>query len=564
MAKHTRKHFLQTLTSAAVAAGGMSLLATTGCSPKGGRQPNVVLIMTDDQGYGDLGIHGNDKIKTPNLDRLAGEGVELTRFYVSPMCAPTRASLMTGRYNYRTGVVDTSRSRAMMHPDEVTIAEIFSSAGYRTGIFGKWHLGDNYPLRAIDQGFQEAVVHNSGGIGQPGDPPGNSYFDPVFQHNGQPQQYQGYCTDIFFTAALEFITRHKDDSFFVYLPTNAPHTPLEITDEYADPYRAMGLQDNDARLYGMVTNIDDNLYRLLNRMKQLDLESDTIVVFLSDNGPQWQRYNAGLRGRKTSVYDGGIRVPCIVRWPGKLKEGLKIDRIAAHIDILPTLLEACGIPRPGKLSIDGVSLIPLLGREQVKWADRNLYFQMDRRQDVPRLYSNCAVRSQRYKLVNGVELYDMELDPGEANNITAGHPDIVSRMRHDYEAWFRDVAGTRSFAIPRIRVGTPHENPVHLSLQDRRWPDHFYRHGHWKIDVRRAGAYEITLAFDHGEPPGGAAEAHLRLGSTYLKQTMARGIANCTYRAVSLAPGWADLEAWLQAGGEEVLVSDVYLRCLNL
>ncbi|MGH8245686.1 MAG: arylsulfatase, partial [Gammaproteobacteria bacterium] len=448
-------------------------------------RPNVILIITDDQGHGDLGAHGNPKIRTPNLDKFAADAVEFRRFYVSPVCAPTRASLMTGRYNYRTGVVDTFLGRALMYPGENTIAEMLAGAGYRTGIFGKWHLGDNYPMRPMDQGFQESLVHKGGGIGQPSDPPGGeSYFDPILQHNGKAARTRGYCSDVFTDAAIRFISQARATPFFVYLAFNSPHTPLQVPDNYYLPYSKLNLgpsefpaigrsiggntpQDVTARVYGMVTNIDDNLGRLFAKLDELKLSRDTIVIFLTDNGPQQNRYNSGLRDRKSSVYEGGIRVPFFVRWPGVLRGGLKVDRIAAHIDVAPTLLDLCGIKRPDFL--DGISLSPLLKQQAEKWADRSLYIQYHRG-DEPELHRAFAVQTQQYKLVQPLgagpekraskaefELYDIAQDPFEFNNLAARRPDIVSRMRAGYEAWFREVGSTRGYAPSRIFLGTVHE-----------------------------------------------------------------------------------------------------------
>ena len=265
---------------------------------------------------------------------------------------------MTGRYYYRTGVVDTFLGRSLMYPDETTIAELLGKAGYRTGIWGKWHLGDNYPMRAMDQGFQEALVIRGGGIGQRRSP-GSSYFDPILFHNGEQVKHRGYCTDVYFDAALAWIEENRTRPFFAYLPTNAPHGPLEIDEKYVAPFRDLGLSDDTAKVYGMVANIDENVGRLLAKLRELDLERDTIVIFMTDNGPRPERYNAGMRDLKGSPYQGGIRVPFFVRWPARLRAGRKVDRIAADIDILPTLLEACGVPMPPEVKLDGRSLLPL-------------------------------------------------------------------------------------------------------------------------------------------------------------------------------------------------------------
>jgi arylsulfatase A-like enzyme len=467
------------------------------------RKPNVILIMSDDQGYGDLSLHGNQHLKTPNLDRIGTEGVQFTQFQVCPVCSPTRSSLLTGRYNYRTGVVDTYLGRSMMWPDEVTLAEILQPAGYATGIFGKWHLGDNYPLRSIDQGFQESVVCTGGGLTQPSDPPGNHYTDPLLKVNGKWEKRKGYCTDIFFDETIRFIEKHRRDPFFAYVPTNAPHSPLEIDDKFWKPFAAMGLDETTAKVYGMCRNLDENTARLLAALDRLELANDTILIFMTDNGPQQVRYNANMRGRKGTVYQGGIRVPFFMRWPARWKPA-KIDRIAAHIDVTPTLAEICGAKMPTGRTIDGKSLMPLLRGESAGWPDRTLYTQWHRG-EVPELFRDCAARSQQYKLVNGKELYDLSADPGEKNDVAGSLPAVAAKMRKGVEEWFRSVEAERHFAPPRIALGAPQENPVTLTRQDWRGPKAGWDAGsigHWEVEVMQAGKYDVTVRFAKAKERG--------------------------------------------------------------
>jgi arylsulfatase A-like enzyme len=495
------------------------------------RRPNILLIITDDQGYGDLSCHGNPHLKTPNIDRIAADGVQFTQFHVSPVCAPTRASLLTGRYNYRTGVVDTYLGRAMMHSDEVTLPEMLREAGYRTGIFGKWHLGDNYPLRAIDQGFEEALVHTGGGITQPSDPPGNTYFDPVLFHNGKSEKHKGYCTDIFANAAIQFIQTNRSRPFFAYLATNAPHTPLQIAESYVEPYRRKGLDATTAAVYGMVQNVDENVGRVLEALRSNGIDRDTIVIFMTDNGPQQMRYNAGMRGLKGSVYEGGIRVPLFVRWPGRFEGGKRVDGVCAHIDITPTLLDVCGVRTRSRM--DGVSLANLT------WPDRNLFFQWHRG-EVPVPHRNAAVRAGRWKLVNGRELYDLENDPAEARDLSSQHSDRVTKLVIAYEEWFRDVSARRGYAPPRIVVGSRHENPTVLTRQDWRGPRAGWDKdslGHWEVEVQREGRYRITLRF------AGSGPVRFALGPVELSGQPDAGSAEFTWNNVRLPEGPATLNA---------------------
>ncbi|MHC4228157.1 MAG: sulfatase-like hydrolase/transferase, partial [Planctomycetota bacterium] len=326
----TRRDFLKALGLGAAAMATSCTMSPGGKKDKG--RPNVIIVMTDDQGYGDLGVTGNPIIRTPNIDAMAARSGSMKNFYVHPVCAPTRACLMTGRYNYRTRVIDTWVGRAMMEPEETTIAEILSGAGYATGIFGKWHLGDNHPMRPMDQGFDESLVHRGGGIGQPADPPGGEgkYTDPVLLDNGKPAQFKGYCTDVYFERAAEWISKctARKKNFFAYIPTNAPHGPFhDVPEEILERYKKMDLgndhfpqdkghplpeasdEEKRARIFAMITNIDDNMGRLFTRLDELGLSENTIVIFMVDNGPNGRRYVAGMKGSKSHVHEGGIRSP---------------------------------------------------------------------------------------------------------------------------------------------------------------------------------------------------------------------------------------------------------------
>jgi arylsulfatase A-like enzyme len=554
-------------------------------------QPNVLIILTDDQGHGDLGCHGNPKIKTPNLDKFAAQSVKMDSFYVCPVCSPTRSGLMTGRYNYRLGVVDTALGRSMMDPKEITLAQMLGDGGYRTGIFGKWHLGDNYPLRPIDRGFQEALVLKGGGIKQPSDPPdGSGYFDPVLEHNGKSEKTKGYCTDVFTDAALKFIDKKSDKPFFAYVAFNCPHTPLnEVPEKYLEPYKKINLgadefpkvghpigkvnEDVTARIYAMETNIDDNVGRLLARLDELKIADNTIVIFLSDNGPQQPRYNSGLLDLKTSVHEGGIRVPCYWRWPGHFIAGHKVDRIAAHIDIAPTLVELCRVQGPPKGTFDGRSLEPLLTHEKVDWPDRTLFVQWHRG-ETPELNRACAARTQKWKIAQpkGIqeggsapkdpvfELYDMENDPLELKNVAADHPDIVTKMRKDYEAWFKDVSSTRGYGPVRIHVGAPQENPSLLTRQDWRGPKSSWGAdglGFWEVTVARGGKYDVTLYY-----PKAAEDTtvEFKLGNVTRKQDVKAGSTQVTLQGIELTAGDGRIEATIEREKKTVGVHYVELK----
>ena len=541
--------------------------------------PNVVLLMTDDQGIGDFGVMGNKVIETPHIDAMARRSASMATFYVSPVCSPTRACLMTGRYNYRTRCIDTWLGRSMMDPDEVTIAEVLSANGYATGIFGKWHLGDNYPMRAIDQGFEEALVHRGGGLAQPSEPRENNrrYTDPILFHNGRQVQTEGYCTDVYFDAGLRFIDKaHREKRrFFVYLPTNAPHDPLhDVPEKLRKHYMKKDLAsliipkmtgkklarqvDRLARIAAMITNIDQNVGRLFDKLGQLGITENTIVIFLVDNGPNTMRFVGNKRGKKTEVHEGGIRSPLWVHWPAQLEASTSHDELAAHIDLMPTLLEACGLQPPQNVRLDGRSLLPLLRGEQGDWPRRNIVIQ-SHRGDRPVRYHHFMIRDRRWKLLHAsgfhresfegqprFELYDLLHDPGERMNLIDEEPQVFTRLKREYDRWFDDVGNTRpgNYDAPRIYIGTPHENPTVLTRQDWRggsWARDSI--GHWELHIARDGEYDVRLEFDT-KPIEGSAE--LSIGDATKRMNLAGDATSCVFMNVELVAGDAQLRAVLK------------------
>jgi arylsulfatase A-like enzyme len=559
----------------------LAALALTVClAPLTAKPPNVVLVVTDDQGYGDLGGHGNPVLKTPHIDRFAADAVECTHFYVSPVCAPTRASLLTGRYHFRTGVTDTYNGRALMRQDEVTLGNLFAAAGYRTGMFGKWHLGDNYPLRPQDRGFGKVLMLRGGGIGQPSDPPGSSYHRPILERNGRIETFDRYCTDLFTDQAIRFIEASYGRPFFIYLPYNCPHTPLEAPEAETAIYRRADLSlvlkngprtlrsEQLAKLYGMLTNIDSNFGRLLAKLNEGKLTDNTIVVFLSDNGPQEGRYNVELRGLKGSTYEGGIRVPFFVRWPsGGVRGGHKVDDACASIDILPTLAAGCGLTLPQDRPIDGIDLLPRWRAESPSLADRTLFFQWHRG-DVPEKFRACAAREPRYKLMQAageregagyepkLELFDIAGDPNETVDVAARHPEIVNRMKAAYERWFSDVTAT-GFAPVRPRLGTSNENPTRLTRQDWRGPRANGGLGYWEVNLPAAGTFDVTVSLREVKE---TSTVQFRLGGIAAEVAVMAGGTATTFRGLKLPAGDARLEAWLERAGNQTGVWDVEVK----
>ncbi len=450
----------------------VTLIAHGSASELAGSRPNIILVMTDDQGYGDLACHGNPLIKTPHLDRLYAESLRFTDFQVSPTCAPTRCSLMTGRHEFKSGVTHTILERERMGLAATTLPQVLRSAGYPTGIFGKWHLGDEDAYQPGKRGFDEVYIHGAGGIGQTypgscGDAPGNEYFNPAIRHNGTFVKTEGYCTDLFFGQALRWIeSQHAaKQPFFAYITPNAPHSPLVSPGPKYDALyagKSIGGKPLDAgsvAYYAMISNIDDNVGLLLAKLDELQIAGDTLVIFQSDNGgTHTQLFSAGMRAGKNSPYEGGTHVPCFWRWPGKLTAGVDVDRLTAHIDYLPTLAALTGAELPADVKVDGQSLLPLLANPQADWPDRYLFIHQGRwprgEADSAR-FTGCAVRNERFRFVNNSELYDLAVDPGETTNVIDQHSDVVAAMRTAYDAWWQEA---RAGMVNEDAVG-PDVNP---------------------------------------------------------------------------------------------------------
>lgn len=478
------------------------------------KRPNVVFVITDDQGYGDLGCTGNDMIQTPNIDQLHQESVRFTNFHVGPTCAPTRAGLMTGHYHNSTGVWHTIGGRSLLRRNEVSLAEVFRANGYKTGIFGKWHLGDNYPYRPHDRGFDEAIVHGGGGIGQTPDYWGNDYFDDTYFDKGKPRKFEGYCTDVFFQLGMDFIERHKDENFFCYIPTNAPHSPLQVDDKYADMYRGKVPEDR-AKFYGMITNIDENVGKLRKKLEQLGLAENTIFIFMTDNGTATgcsldkngfvvDGYNAGMRGRKGSPYDGGHRVPFFLHWSSRgYDKGTDINELTANVDFMPTLIELCGLETSSSLQFDGRSLVPLMDGRQHEWEDRAVVTDSQRVPN-PIKWKDSAVMRGDWRLIRGKELYNVKDDPEQRIDIADQHPDVVEQLRQDYEVWWEKVSKQFDEEIP-ISIGTEFEKVTRINSHDWRgdagdiaWNQILIRKGkicnsYVEIDVESEGKYSFEL-----------------------------------------------------------------------
>ncbi len=598
MRHQTRRNFLK---SAGVSAAALSISFSRSLRAMGnlaktkslGKRPNVIVILTDDQGYGDLACHGNPFIKTPNMDELYKQSIRLTNFHVSPMCAPTRAALMTGAHEWRSGVTHVGFGQCMLSQDSYTMANCFSDGGYKTAIYGKWHLGSNYPQRPQDKGFQEtlnwwgAIPHQNPSHYQNS----GTRSDLYLMHNGKWKKTEGFVTDVIFDGAMDWIKENKENPFFLFLPTSAPHGPFwSCPEEYQKIYKDMGFKSREAGFYGMVTKVDDKLGQLRKFLREQDLEKDTILVFLTDNGtdggPRFGRYNAGMLGKKNQIHEGGTRVPCFVSWPGKFKEGVDVDQLSTHYDILPTLAHICGLNIPDGVKIDGISLAGWLKNPDKKWQQR--YLCMDFGWFGPRYinaeplkYGKCAVRNHSYRLINGEELYNVHEDPAQKNNIADQNPELVKKMRRIYEKWWKGIK--HNLLGPTfIILGSEECNPTRLALWDwqpstvsseygglvkdttgnktiplkleqwlRRGDNEKqlnlpYR-GSWAVEIARSGRYQVKTYII---PPESKEPIQLRSGKAYIRcgsdqfVTEIENVASCSRIEVELKKGKTYLEGW--------------------
>jgi len=551
-------------------------------SPIENKKPNVIIIMTDDQGFGDLGINKNPNIITPNIDQFASESVQFDNFFVSPVCAPTRASLMTGRYSLRTGVRDTYNGGAIMSNTETTIAEILKEADYSTGIFGKWHLGDNYPFRPSEQGFDESIIHLAGGIGQVGDftnyYKGNtSYFDPILWKNNKKNQYDGYCSDIFAENAVKFIEKNKNKPFFCYLSFNAPHTPLQVPKKYYNMYKdldpelgfideslASKMSEKDKedarRIYGMVTNIDDNVGKVLNKLTELGIEEETIIIFMTDNGPQQFRYNSNMKGLKGTVYNGGTRVPFYIKYAEKFKNSKVISRMSAHIDILPTILELCNLKIPSDRKIDGQSLVPLINSKPFN--DRHLFSYWTRR--FPEKYINMSIQNDNYKLVgnndyNGkikdFELYDLIADPLESKNVINQNIEIAKSFKIEMDNSIDDLLSSENIKNPpRIIIGSEFENPTVLNRNDASgergiWAQNDI-YSYWKVNFKK-GTYDFKFKFKDSITSKGTLFTEIN-NRVYSKKTEKVVYSTLEMNDISIENSEVDLISFLKLNNKKI------------
>ena len=477
------------------------------------RPRHVIFVLTDDQGYPPIGANGHPFVQTPHLDRFHAGAVRFEQFHSGTTCAPTRAGLLTGHYCNSTGVWHTVGGRSLLRADEWTLANALGEAGWRTSIFGKWHLGDAYPYRPQDRGFQRSIVHGGGGIGQTPDWWGNDYFDDTYLADDVPTPFEGYCTDVFFAEALKFIEADPQAPSFCFLSTNAPHSPFNVPRRYLELYRGRTETENYARFLGMITCIDENFGGLRDRLAALGLEDDTLLLFASDNGqcnqaagPEPGAYNAGMRGLKGSMYEGGHRVPLLLRWPGGgIEGGREVRTNTAYIDLMPTVLDLCQVKAPAERTFHGRSLASLARGEASgpAWTERVLVTDTQRVPRPIKWRQSCVLRAD-WRLINGETLYDLATDPGQRRDVAAEHPQVVAELRAAYESWWTLCERQADAEIP-ISIGDEAAAVARLTSHDLRndagdgvWNQGQVRRGeacagYWEVKVERAGLYEFAL-----------------------------------------------------------------------
>ena len=483
---------------------GCILMASSGLAAKS--KPNVVLLLTDDQGYGDIAAHGNPIIQTPNMDRLHESSVRFTNFHVDPTCAPTRGALMTGKYAHHVRVWHTIAGGNSLRETEMTMADVFKASGYSTALFGKWHLGANYPYRPMDRGFEEWLGSGAGGPGTTDDYFTNDRVNDFYWHNGERKFIEGYNPVVFYDAAINYVKQQaqREKPFFIYVPTYAPHGPFSIPDpERTEKYVEAGYSKKVAYHYAMIEHIDDSIGRLLDTLEQTGVADDTLVIFMTDNGATVGKsvFNAGMRGGKGSEYDGGHRVPLFIRWPnGKLAHGNDITDLNAHIDVLPTLIELCGLTPPRQVELDGRSFKEQLYHPEKTLPTRVVCVERQRTM-LPEKWSGTTAMQGSWRLVRNRELYNVSTDPAQTNNVINQHPEIAQHLSSAFDAYWEMVTpGDREHTRPII--GSAQDPETYLTSEEwysERIPP--WNHGSiaqgkegnglWWIHVNTPGTYQI-------------------------------------------------------------------------
>lgn len=554
-------------------------------------KPNILLFITDDQGLSDLAFYGNPSLETPRLDQLAMDSVRLEDFVASPTCSPTRAALMTGQHEFKVGITHTISGRSLLKSNAYTLPEHLKANGYRTAIFGKWHLGETYPSRPQDRGFDEVFIHLGGGIGQTPDFWGNLYNDPQILHNEEWVKTKGYCTAIFTQKAWDWIDNGSSQPWFAYIAYNAPHTPLQIRETLVEKYRKKGVIESQARFYAMIEDIDIEVGAMLDKLDAKDLTENTIVIFMGDNGsakagkPSEMEFNAGLRGTKASSYQGGVRIPGFIRWPaGKIAGGRSVNELTSVTDLLPTLAELIGAPLNDSKPIDGRSIVPLLKGENSDWQDRKVVTHVGRWANgdaAKHKHIGSAIRNERFTLVNGTELYDLLHDRGETTNVAKEYPQVMAELTSAYDAWWDSVKPLAEDVEP-ITVGASAAPVSHLTCMD--WGasniiddkgfyppwnqkyvetlatggtlDHIAVSGAWNLYFAQSGHYHITISTYPLEMKGitaplKAGSAQLYLGDQMLNKKITDGSHSITFE-LDIKKGNHSLEALIQTDDNSI------------